>query len=243
MIRFFIFTFLLNISLLNVNSSEKKNDDIPSVPKVEKPFLSSDIYNEDEEEEDDEENVDNENKENDKEKGNEENVCEENVDEEKEYEEKEYEEKEDDEKVKKENDEEKGNEEKKDEGEKLSKSIRSSNIEDDVDLIEDSDENNNCKNINDNFNANNSFNNSNNEKGNSKFDFIPDLNMPKKQENIDKNDDKESAIYDKFNINIVKGQKGIKNDKTDLSGLGRTTKKIENDTPNCCGVLKEACCG
>ena len=67
--------------------------------------------------------------------------------------------------------------------------------------------------------------------------------MPKKQENIDKNDDKESAIYDKFNINIVKGQKGIKNDKTDLSGLGRTTKKIENDTPNCCGVLKEACCG
>ena len=228
MIRFIIFTFLLIISLLNVNSSDKKNDDITFISK-------------EEEDEEDEENVDNE----DEEKGHEENVCEEHGEEheEKGNEENGDEENEDDEKVKKENDEEKGNEERKDEGEKLSKSIRSSNIEDDVDLIEDSDENNNCKNINDNFNANNSFNNSNNEKGNSKFDFIPDLNMPKKQENIDKNDDKESAIYDKFNINIVKGQKGIKNDKTDLSGLGRTTKKIENDTPNCCGVLKEACCG
>ena len=35
MIRFFIFTFLLNISLLNVNSSEKKNDDITFISKEE----------------------------------------------------------------------------------------------------------------------------------------------------------------------------------------------------------------
>ena len=227
MIRFFIFTFLLNISLLNVNSSEKKNDDITFISK-------------EEEDEEDEENVDNEDEEKGHE-GNEENVCEEHGEEH----------------------EEKGNEEhgeehgenvgEENEGEKLSENIDSNKIEEEGDLISSirddklnnksniDNENNNCTNINCNFIDNNL--NNEEENINENNIFIPNLNMHEIQENIDKNDDKESAIYDKFNINIVKGQKGIKNDKTDLSGLGRTTKKIENDTPNCCGVLKEACCG
>ena len=227
MIRFFIFTFLLNISLLNVNSSEKKNDDITFISK-------------EEEDEEDEENVDNEDEEKGHE-GNKENVCEEHGEEH----------------------EEKGNEEhgeehgenvgEENEGEKLSENIDSNKIEEEGDLISSirddklnnksniDNENNNCTNINCNFIDNNL--NNEEENINENNIFIPNLNMHEIQENIDKNDDKESATYDKFDINKVNVKKGIKNDETDLSGLGRTKKEIKNEDPNCCVVFTKACCG
>ena len=183
MIRFFIFTFLLNMSLLDVNSSDNNKDDIPS------------FHEEKEEEEDKEENVDEEK---------------ENVDKDNEGENKKKEMKEG----------------------KLSKSINSRKIEEDVDLIDDSfdDKSNINKEINNNKNINSFIgDNSNNEKENINEGniFIPDLNISEIQGDINKNDNKESDIYDKIDIiNKFKFKKGIINDKTDLSGLGK--KKRSN---------------
>ena len=184
MIRFFIFTFLLNMSLLNVNSSENKsNDNIPYVPEEEKLSES--------------------NKENDEEKENEELPGSMSLN--------------------------------KKNGGEVDLSLLVKNFFDEID---------NSKNSNDIFNDKNDFNNLNNEEENSiKNDFYPDPNVSEMQKDINKNDDKGSDIYDKFNINKVKVQKGVRNDKTDLSGLGKKKQETKEETPNCCGVCMKAFCG
>ena len=192
MIRFFIFTFLLNISLFNVNSSENKsNDNIPYVPEEEKLSESN-----------------------------------------------------------KENEEEKLSGSmslnKKNGGEvDLNLLVKDLLDEFDNSLHTDKEINNN-KNINSSIDDN-VFNNLNNEEENSMKHENNisnyDLNVSEMQENIDKNDDKGSDIYDKFNINKVKVQKGVRNDKTDLSGLGKKKQEVKEETPNCCGVCMKAFCG